>query len=52
MSLLGSSQMTAAGPEKADSAAESASVLVEAIRDNLTPATSSHASPSRTRSPW
>ncbi len=35
MSLLGSSQMAAPDAEKADSAAESARVLVEAIRKNL-----------------
>ena len=37
MSLLGSSQMAAPDAEKADSAAESAKVLVEAIRRNLRP---------------
>jgi dihydroxy-acid dehydratase len=37
MSLLGSSQMAAPDQEKADSAAESAKVLVEAIRRNLRP---------------
>ena len=37
MSLLGSSQMAAPDPEKADSAAQSAEVLVEAIRNNLKP---------------
>jgi dihydroxy-acid dehydratase len=37
MSLLGSSQMASPDPEKADSAAESAKVLVNAIRDNLRP---------------
>ena len=37
MSLLGSSQMAAPDPEKADSAADSAKVLVEAIRRNLRP---------------
>ena len=37
MSLLGSSQMASPDPEKADSAAESARVLVEAIRNNLRP---------------
>ena len=37
MSLLGSSQMAAPDPEKADSAAESARVLVEAIRNDLKP---------------
>jgi dihydroxy-acid dehydratase len=37
MSLLGSSQMAAPDSEKADSAAESAKVLVEAIRRNLRP---------------
>ena len=37
MSLLGSSQMAAPDQEKADSAAESAKVLVEAIRRNLKP---------------
>jgi dihydroxy-acid dehydratase len=37
MSLLGSSQMAAPDTEKADSAAESARVLVEAIRRNLRP---------------
>jgi dihydroxy-acid dehydratase len=37
MSLLGSSQMAAPDAEKADSAAASAKVLVEAIRRNLRP---------------
>jgi len=37
MSLLGSSQMAAPDPEKADSAAASAKVLVEAIHRNLRP---------------
>ncbi|HTT39920.1 MAG TPA: dihydroxy-acid dehydratase [Burkholderiales bacterium] len=37
MSLLGSSQMASPDPEKADSAAQSANVLVEAIRQNLRP---------------
>src|SRR5438045_5621482 len=37
MSLLGSSQMAAPDPEKADSAAESARVLVAAVRNNLRP---------------
>ena len=37
MSLLGSSQMAAPDAEKADSAAESAKVLVEAVRKNLRP---------------
>ena len=37
MSLLGSSQMAAPDAEKADSAADSARVLVEAIRRNLKP---------------
>jgi dihydroxy-acid dehydratase len=37
MSLLGSSQMAAPDPEKADSAAESARVLVQAIRQGLRP---------------
>jgi len=37
MSLLGSSQMAAPDAEKADSAADSAKVLVEAIRRNLRP---------------
>jgi dihydroxy-acid dehydratase len=37
MSLLGSSQMAAPDPEKADSAAESAKALVEAIHRNLKP---------------
>src|SRR5688500_7873490 len=37
VSLLGSSQMAAPDAEKADSAAESARVLVEAIRNNLKP---------------
>jgi dihydroxy-acid dehydratase len=37
MSLLGSSQMAAPDAEKADSAAESAKVLVEAIHRNLRP---------------
>lgn len=37
MSLLGSSQIASADPEKADSAAESARVLVEAVKKNLRP---------------
>ena len=37
MSLLGSSQMASPDAEKADSAAESAKVLIEAIRRNLRP---------------
>jgi dihydroxy-acid dehydratase len=37
MSLLGSSQMASPDPEKADSAAESARVLVNAIRKNIRP---------------
>jgi len=37
MSLLGSSQMASPDPEKADSAAESAKVLIGAIRRNLRP---------------
>jgi dihydroxy-acid dehydratase len=37
MSLLGSSQMASPDQEKADSAAESARVLVEAIKSNLRP---------------
>jgi dihydroxy-acid dehydratase len=37
MSILGSSQMASPDPEKADSAAESARVLVEAIRRDLKP---------------
>jgi len=37
MSLLGSSQMASPDPEKADSAAESARVLVEAIKQDLKP---------------
>jgi dihydroxy-acid dehydratase len=37
MSLLGSSQMAAPDAEKADSAAESARILVEAIKNNLRP---------------
>jgi dihydroxy-acid dehydratase len=37
MSLLGSSQMASPDAEKADSAAESARVLVEAVRRNLRP---------------
>ena len=37
MSLLGSSQMASPDTEKADSAAESARVLVEAVRNNLRP---------------
>ncbi|CAG1004014.1 dihydroxy-acid dehydratase [Burkholderiales bacterium] len=37
MSLLGSSQMASPDPEKADSSAESAKVLVEAIRRDLKP---------------
>ncbi len=37
MSLLGSSQMAAPDPEKADSAAESARVLVDAVKRDLKP---------------
>jgi dihydroxy-acid dehydratase len=37
MSLLGSSQIASPDPEKADSAAESARVLVEAIKNDLKP---------------
>jgi dihydroxy-acid dehydratase len=37
MSLLGSSQMASPDAEKADSAAESARVLVEAVKQNLRP---------------
>jgi dihydroxy-acid dehydratase len=37
MSLLGSSQMASPDPEKADSAAESAKVLVQAIHNDLKP---------------
>jgi dihydroxy-acid dehydratase len=37
MSLLGSSQMASPDPEKADSAAESARVLVQAVHNNLRP---------------
>ncbi|MEO8040464.1 MAG: dihydroxy-acid dehydratase [Betaproteobacteria bacterium] len=37
MSLLGSSQMASPDPEKADSAARSAEVLVNAIRKNIRP---------------
>jgi dihydroxy-acid dehydratase len=37
MSVLGSSQMAAPDPEKADSAAESARILVAAVRNNLKP---------------
>jgi len=37
MSLLGSSQMACPDPEKADSAAESARVLVKAIHNNIRP---------------
>jgi dihydroxy-acid dehydratase len=37
MSLLGSSQMAAPDPEKANSAAQSALVLVEAVRNDLKP---------------
>jgi dihydroxy-acid dehydratase len=37
MSLLGSSQMASPDPEKADSAGQSAEVLVEAVRNNLRP---------------
>ncbi len=37
MSLLGSSQMACPDPEKADSAAESAKVLMNAIRKNIRP---------------
>src|SRR5712664_2252048 len=37
MSLLGSSQMASPDPEKADSAGESAKVLIDAIRKNIRP---------------
>ena len=37
ISLLGSSQMASPDPEKADSAAESARILVEAVRNDLRP---------------
>src|SRR5215470_11471858 len=37
MSLLGSSQIASPDPEKADSAAASAAVLLEAVRSNLRP---------------
>jgi dihydroxy-acid dehydratase len=37
MSLLASSQLAAPDPEKADSAAQSARVLVEAVKNNLKP---------------
>lgn len=37
MSVLGSSQMAAPDPEKADSAAESAKVLVNAVKKNIRP---------------
>src|SRR5690349_6479251 len=37
MSLLGSSQMASPDPEKGDSVAQSAKVLVEAVRNNLRP---------------
>ena len=37
MSLLGSSQMASPDPEKADSSADSAKVLINAIRKNLRP---------------
>ncbi len=37
MSLLGSSQMASPDPEKADSAAQSARVLVEAIKNDIKP---------------
>jgi dihydroxy-acid dehydratase len=37
MSLMGSSQMAAVDPEKADSAAESGRVLVKAIHNNIRP---------------
>lgn len=37
MSVLGSSQMAAPDPEKADSAAESARVLVNAVKKNIRP---------------
>jgi dihydroxy-acid dehydratase len=37
MSLLGSSQMASPDPEKADSAGDSAKVLVDAIRKNIRP---------------
>jgi len=37
MSLLGSSQMASPDPEKADSAAQSARVLVQAVHNNLRP---------------
>src|SRR5256885_12273753 len=37
MSLLASSQLAAPDPEKADSAAQSARVLVEAVKNDLKP---------------
>src|SRR4029077_10197183 len=37
ISLLGSSQMASPAPERADSAAESARVLVQAVREDLRP---------------
>src|ERR671919_230937 len=37
MSVIGSSQLASPDPEKADSAAESARVLVEAVKNNLRP---------------
>ena len=50
MSLLGSSQMASPDGEKADSAAESARVLVEAVRNELEAARHHHAE-SRSRTP-
>ena len=52
MSLLGSSQMASPDPEKADSAADSARVLVNAIKKTSSRATSSRASRLKTRSRW
>ncbi len=52
MSLLGSSLMTAVGPEKVELTEESARVLVDAIRDNLTPSRIITESLSRMPSPW
>ena len=52
MSLLGSSQMASPDAEKADSAAESGRVLVEAIKRDLKPRDIITRKSSRTRSRW
>jgi hypothetical protein len=49
MSLMGSSRWRPPDPEKADSAAESARVLVNAIKNNLAAAEDHHAQIDRER---